>query len=161
MTTIMRERSRAPKMKVAFTWMLAGLLSLVGQRPSTAGSDSLVVKVNGFRDDTGQAGCLLFSSSKGFPVKVAAASAQRFVRVENRSGTCEFAGLVAGTYAVAVFHDANSNGAVDTNFLGMPKEGIGVSRDARGFLGPPKFADAAFHYAGGNMTIQVTVHYRP
>ena len=47
-----------------------------------------------------------------------------------------------GLYAIAVYHDANANGKMDTNFLHIPKEGYGVSNDARPRLRPPRFAEA-------------------
>ena len=55
-----------------------------------------------------------------------------------------FRGLPAGTYAVAAFHDANGDGELNANFVGMPTEGYGFSNDARGFMGPPAFDEAAF-----------------
>jgi uncharacterized protein (DUF2141 family) len=51
--------------------------------------------------------------------------------------------LPAGRYAVSVFHDENGNGKLDTNPAGIPIERYGFSRDARGMMGPPAFADAA------------------
>jgi len=47
-------------------------------------------------------------------------------------------------YAVSVFHDENYNGKLDTNLLGIPREGVGASNDARGNFRPPKFGAAAF-----------------
>ncbi len=47
------------------------------------------------------------------------------------------------TYAVAVHHDANANGTMDSNFLGMPKEGYGVSNDVRSRFRPPRFSEAS------------------
>ncbi|MDA9339728.1 DUF2141 domain-containing protein [Polaribacter sp.] len=35
---------------------------------------------------------------------------------------------------------------MDTNFLGIPKEPIGMSNDAKGFMGPPKFKNAKFNF---------------
>ena len=55
-----------------------------------------------------------------------------------------FRELPAGEYAVAAFHDANGDGELNANFVGMPTEGYGFSNDARGFMGPPSFGDAAF-----------------
>lgn len=55
-----------------------------------------------------------------------------------------FRDLAAGEYAVAAFHDANGDGELNANFVGMPTEGYGFSNDARGFMGPPPFDDAAF-----------------
>lgn len=57
--------------------------------------------------------------------------------------------LEAGEYAVAVFADLNGNGALDSNFIGIPVEPVGMSRDAQGRFGPPKFADAVFKVGDG------------
>lgn len=49
-----------------------------------------------------------------------------------------------GAWAVLSFQDANDNGQLDRNVLGIPKERYAFSRDARGRFGPPSFEDAAF-----------------
>jgi uncharacterized protein (DUF2141 family) len=63
-----------------------------------------------------------------------------------------------GDYAVAVFEDINGNGKLDTNFLGIPKEPTGISRDAKGSFGPPKFADAAFKIGDGLTPMRIQLH---
>lgn len=65
---------------------------------------------------------------------------------------------VPGTYAVAVHHDANSNGRMDSNFLGMPKEGYGVSNDVRPKFRAPRFSEAAVH-VGRDTTLIVHMAY--
>ncbi|MFA6014281.1 MAG: DUF2141 domain-containing protein [Gallionellaceae bacterium] len=55
----------------------------------------------------------------------------------------------AGKYAVAVFADLNGNGELDSNFVGIPKEPVGISRNAQGKFGPPKFSDAVFAVGDG------------
>ena len=52
-------------------------------------------------------------------------------------------GIQPGAYAVKVFHDVNSNGQLDFNLLGIPREPYGFSNNARGRFGPPDFKDAA------------------
>jgi len=47
-----------------------------------------------------------------------------------------------GVYAVAVHHDANANGKMDANFVGIPKEGYGMSNDPRPRFRAPTFAEA-------------------
>ncbi len=66
-----------------------------------------------------------------------------------RAGMAELTipNLPAGEYAVAVFADIN--GKLDSNFIGIPREPVGFSRDAKGRFGPPKFADAAFKVGDG------------
>lgn len=69
------------------------------------------------------------------------------------------ANLPPGRYAAQVFLDENSNHKVDRGLLGIPKEGVGFSNDARISWGPPKFADAVFIYNGGDQTIRLKLRY--
>lgn len=55
-------------------------------------------------------------------------------------------GIPQGRYAAQAFQDLNGNGRIDRNFLGLPKEPVGVSNDPPFRLGPPRFADAAFDH---------------
>lgn len=54
-----------------------------------------------------------------------------------------FTGLAPGTYGLKVFHDVNSNGKLDTSWMGIPNEPYGFGNDARGRFGPPPFQEAA------------------
>jgi uncharacterized protein (DUF2141 family) len=49
-----------------------------------------------------------------------------------------------GIYSIAIFHDLNDNGDLDTNWIGIPKEPIGVSGTGKSRFGPPKFKDCQF-----------------
>jgi uncharacterized protein (DUF2141 family) len=53
--------------------------------------------------------------------------------------------LPVGEYALTVFYDVNGNGDLDTNFIGMPKEPIALSNNAKARFGPPKYKDAKFN----------------
>ncbi len=63
----------------------------------------------------------------------------------------------AGTYGIAAFHDANSNGKNDTNLLGIPKERYGFSNAARARMGPPAWVYASFQVPAinGQVSIQL------
>jgi uncharacterized protein (DUF2141 family) len=50
--------------------------------------------------------------------------------------------VAPGVYAVAVHHDANANGKVETNFLGIPKEGYAISNDPRPRFRAPTFEES-------------------
>jgi uncharacterized protein (DUF2141 family) len=43
--------------------------------------------------------------------------------------------------------------------MGIPREGVGASNDAKGHLGPPKFNAAAFRFAGGRLDLKITINY--
>lgn len=55
-----------------------------------------------------------------------------------------FEGLEQGEYAIKLYHDENSNGELDTNFMGLPSEGYGFSNNA-GRFGPAPYEDAKFN----------------
>jgi uncharacterized protein (DUF2141 family) len=60
-----------------------------------------------------------------------------------------------GEYAVSVVYDEDSNGKMNTGFLGIPTEPVGMSNNAKGRFGPPKYKDAAFQ-----MTASKTINIR-
>ena len=68
-------------------------------------------------------------------------------------------GLRPGRYAAQVFYDENANRKVDRALFGIPKEGVGFSRDARIKLGPPKWDEAVFDYDGREQTIRLRLRY--
>lgn len=70
-----------------------------------------------------------------------------------------FSDVPAGRYAVSVYHDENDNNKLDRNFIGIPSEGYGFSRDAKGHRGPPGFDDAAFDVRDGANELAVTLNY--
>ncbi|MBM3555949.1 MAG: DUF2141 domain-containing protein [Alphaproteobacteria bacterium] len=68
-------------------------------------------------------------------------------------------GVGAGTWSASAFHDENANGKFDRGLLGIPKEGYGFSRDARGRFGPPDFAATAFEVGAGDLKIAFSLIY--
>ena len=138
-------------------FLLASSSSIAQMKPAEA---SLIhVEIVGIRNDKGQISCSLYSSADGFPKKAEKAVAHIVAPISKREAICEFAGIAPGTYAVSVFHDENSNGKLDTTFLGIPREGVGASNDAKGHMGPPKFDAAAFQSSGGRLSLKITIHY--
>lgn len=58
-----------------------------------------------------------------------------------------FENISNGMYAVSLFHDENSNKVLDKSFLGIPKEGYGLSNNPKAFK-KPIFDDAKFELNG-------------
>jgi len=117
------------------------------------------VDIDELRSDRGQVLCALFSSAADFPKKTDKALVHARSTILGGHATCEFQSVPSGTYAVSVFHDENSNGKLDTNFMGIPREGVGASNNAKGHFGPPKFSAAAFQYSGGPMALKISINY--
>ena len=117
------------------------------------------VEVVGLHSDKGQFLCALYSSPEGYPKQSEKALASVSSPIAQKRAVCEFSAVVPGTYAISVFHDENSNGKLDTSFLGIPREGVGASNGARGHLGPPKFDAAAFQFSGGRLNLEIAIKY--
>ena len=118
------------------------------------------VTVNGFRGAEGQLGCLMFKDENGFPMDTGEAARMKTGTIQGSSANCTFDGVPQGTYAIAVVHDANRNSEVDTNWLGIPKEGVAVSNNVPpGTFGPPKFDDAKFVFDGQRLETTLDLIY--
>ena len=73
--------------------------------------------------------------------------------------TVQFYNLVLGAYAIAIHHDENSDGEMNTNFIGLPKEGYGFSNNAKVNFAAPAFEAAAFNLDVGDKSIRLRVVY--
>jgi uncharacterized protein (DUF2141 family) len=65
--------------------------------------------------------------------------------------------LPYGDYAIAVYHDRNTNGELDSNILGIPKEAYGFSNNARGRFGPASWKDVHFTISSRTYSMSIQV----
>jgi len=107
-------------------WLISPLL--VGLSSLLASDFTLTVKVNNISDRNGHLRLLVFNEKKGFPNQHG--DAYRVLsqkRTSSSTQTFSIQGLPQGTYAITALHDVNSNEKLDTNWIGIPKEPVGVS----------------------------------
>ncbi|MGB0522296.1 MAG: DUF2141 domain-containing protein [Flammeovirgaceae bacterium] len=121
--------------------LLFGITSFSGKGDDTY---TLTVNIEEIKKDEGYVLLILFKGEEGFPSDSKKAYAYDGCPVKGKKASLVFKDLPAGTYAIAALHDANSNGEMDTNVLGIPKEDYGASNDAHSRFGPPKYKDAKF-----------------
>jgi len=137
---------------------------------SAARSSELRVTITGVRSESGELLIGLYETEKGFEGAIANAETSGIMADRNRlvgvamrarpgSQQAVFAQLPPGRYAVIVVHDENDDGRLDANALGVPTEGYGFSKDARGFLSAPSFDAAAITIGDADMTISLSLIY--
>lgn len=97
---------------------------------------SLSVTIENVRNSSGKIRVGLFATEDTFLKK---AFQGEIEAAKEGSVTVRFPKVPAGEYAISVIHDENANDELDTNALGMPKEGFGFGNNAMGFFGPPSF----------------------
>ena len=64
--------------------------------------------------------------------------------------------VVPGVYGIKSFQDANKNGEFDQDFIGLPMERYGFSRDARPYFSAPSFDRTKFTVPDG--ASEITFH---
>ncbi len=119
----------------------------------------LTVEIDGLKNKQGQVCASLFGSSEGFPGDGDRVLQKQCTKITDIPLNLTFENLKAGSYAVAVFHDQNNDRILNTNILGIPKEGFGFSRNPEIRARAPKFGEAAFLVAGPNTNIQIQLKY--
>ena len=108
------------------------------------------------RTNTGWVYCAVWQGPKGYPTKRKHAAYEARSRVKNRKAPMSINVTAHKEYAIACFHDENSNQKLDTNFLGIPSEGTGASNDARSRFGPPKYKKARM-IVTSTTTVRITI----
>ena len=116
----------------------AAIALTLSQAAATA---DLTIHVTNISKPEGEIAWVLFDSEAGYKADSEPLLSLRR-RVDGESMRVTVHDLPAGEYAVKLYHDANKNGELDANMLGIPTEGYGFSNNA-GRFGPPSFKDAA------------------
>lgn len=131
---------------------------MMSSSANAALNSRLTVEINGLKNQKGTLCFSLFSNGQGFPSQSERAFASRCVAAKEASISATFEQLAPGNYAVAVIHDANDDGKLNTGFFGIPTEGFGFSRNPKIGMGAPSFQDTAILVAGES-TIQIDLNY--
>ncbi len=128
---------------------------------SDAQKTILTASVSGLRNDKGQVLIQLWNAPDGFPTK--GEKGYKLIAIDatkaiNGTVTVAFE-ITPGTYAVSTLHDENRNNKMDTNALGIPKEGYGASNNVVTHFHPPSFDQAKFLVPASGQKILISMRY--
>lgn len=132
--------------------LLLGVLAAQGQQ---GGHIHIRVTIPGGLK--GQLAYSIFNSSSGFPQHTAKAFRHGFLAVGTPTNDIDLGELPKGRYAVSLYLDENGNHKLDSGWLGIPKEPVGVSRNPRPRMGPPRFDDSVFEMGDKDLTLEITM----
>lgn len=119
---------------------------------------SLDLDLAGLRSQRGLVQVCVTGDPAHFPGCDHDPAAHRLTVPAARAATVHVPDLPSGAYAVALIHDENGNGRLDTRF-GIPTEGFGFSNNPRILFGPPSFAAARIMVGAGETDETVKLHY--
>jgi uncharacterized protein (DUF2141 family) len=133
-------------------------LALAPEPAAPAPAGVLSIRMHGFRNADGQVLVAVFRGADGFPGDPNKAWKTAVAKVANGRARVDLA-VPPGEYAFAVVHDENGNNAMDTTWVGIPKEGYAASNNAKGRLGPPKYRDAKFSVGADGAIQRIVIQY--
>ena len=121
----------------ATNWVALSLAMTLAQ-PALA--EDLVVRIDSLKSQKGQVIACIWLAADKFPnCESGKPVARQSVAANARSVTIIFKDIPSGPIAVSGAHDENANGRVDTNFIGLPLEGVALSNNPKMAFGPPRF----------------------
>jgi uncharacterized protein (DUF2141 family) len=120
--------------------------------------EDIRVVVDNVSNQAGEIMVALFDSQEGFPLN--AHKAIKLAKCHAQSGTVTVTidKVPPGKYAIALFHDTNGDSILNTNLLGIPKEGYGVSNNIKNKFSAPSFQQAEFIH-GDSTSLTISLHY--
>lgn len=142
-----------------FCLLLISLASSASEDPGSALNTTLRVEITGLQNAQGNIYLALYDSKDTWLGKETVLERKvAIVQARSEDGivTTEL-DLPSGEYALSVFHDTNDNGKLDANFIGIPKEPVAMSNNARPKFGPPKYTDAVFTLGEEPLTQRISM----
>ena len=115
---------------------------------------TLTVSVKGVKTLSGDLLVAVYDNKESFQK-----DAFKNVKVPATSDTVEFTieDLVAGEFAIMLFHDIDADMKLKKNFVGMPREPWGASLQGKSVFGPPKWKDVVFEVSDNDSTLEIAL----
>ena len=120
------------------------IIILFFQANLIAQHSDLNVKITNIKEVKGHLEIGVYNNPELFP-KVDKQYKVFYIKVTASNMNYTIKGLKHGQYALAIFHDLNSDTICNRNIMGVPTEKYGFSNNVRPFLSAPSFEDAAIN----------------
>ena len=123
-------------------------------------SQTMDITVKNIRNINGKLVVMIFTNEEEFKTEKPS-DTKIFDKTNVKTKTCTISfAYNPGVYGLSIYDDENSNGKMDYNFLGIPKEGFGFSDFMLNKLSRPVFSDFSFQLkANENKTLTVEMKY--
>lgn len=116
---------------------------------------SVEVHVTGIASAKGQ--IVVSACDKGSFLKTCSISAK--TPATPGAVTVRLPNVPAGDWAFMAFHDEDGDGAMKKTALGLPADGVGLSRAPKARFGPPRFDDAKVEVGATPVTLAIGLKY--
>ncbi len=140
-------------MKTTFLTLLIALLILSTSSFAQTSYRSIDIIIDNIQSNDGTLRIGLYKSEESFLKKT-----YKSINVKAQKESVEvfFKDVEEGEYAISLYHDKDDNQKMNT-FFKIPTEPYGVSNNAKGRFGPPKWEDAKFEVSDNKVTQRITL----
>jgi uncharacterized protein (DUF2141 family) len=150
------------KRRVLLNGLCAVVMLFMGAAPSSAPTSqptaTLRIEVTDLRALKGQLIYGVFKTADGFPTESRKSLNWQIKPADAKSVFFECQ-LPPGRYGASVLHDQNSNGKMDKNAMGIPKEGYGVTNNPKPKLRAATFEESLFDLPPEGASLKISVQY--
>ena len=128
----------------------------VAQTIKNDSTGNLQIVITGLQSDEGEVRLALCDSREEFESN---GNYYLGLKLKIKKGKAEhtISDLPYGEYAIKLYHDENSDGELNSNFLGFPTEDYGYSNNATSTFGPVDYADTKFLFNQPKMTMTISI----
>ena len=103
----------------------------------------LTLHITNIQDVRGRLQVGIYDNKNDFP-KEGKEFKRCYIKVDANEVKYTVQDMPPGDYAIAIYHDANTDGQCNSNFLGVPTECYGFSNNVKPFLSAPSFNATKF-----------------
>jgi uncharacterized protein (DUF2141 family) len=136
---MMFDKKSYMKTTILSAWMIMGVML------SSTAQEMLSIEVTNIKNTSGNIMVGLFNNEETF---LKDAVIGQTMKARDEKIVVTFKNIPKGEYAISIIHDENGNGELDSNMLGIPKEGFAFGNNAMGTFGPPPFEKAKVNLNG-------------
>ena len=136
-----------------FTKILFSIIITILSISSIAQNHKLTIKIPNIKKLEGIVEIGIYNDKEGFP-DAGKQYKQYFFKLNSSTSLFELKNIPIGKYAIALYHDQNTDGKCNKNLIGIPKESYGFSQNFKPRFSAPNFEDCAF-YLNSDTTITI------
>ncbi|QNL51648.1 DUF2141 domain-containing protein [Olivibacter sp. SDN3] len=134
-------------------------LSIVALSGTALSAQTVNIQVSDIKSSNGQILLAVFKNEESFKSEKPEFR-QVFKKSTLKDGKMQLSiELPEGSYGITVVDDENSNGKLDKNMVGIPKEGVAFSNFYLSGMKKPKFGDFSFQLAKPSAQITCKMRY--
>lgn len=125
--------------------------------PFIARSADVHVDITGVKAGVGQVVVSVWDSEENYLSEPLTKKTVLVTELKDGKFRVTFSELLPSECAINVYYDKNTNAELDTNWIGMPSEPVGITNNVKGSFGPPEYEKGKVKITGKEQVFVIHV----